>query len=59
MKWEPTKVNFWLLMAFIGLGIAAAVIHSMFTPTLEECLVERASESISAACWDLLLQEGR
>ncbi len=59
MKWEPSKINFYVLMTLIAVGIVAAVIYSMFTPTLEECLVERANEDISDACWNLLLQEGR
>ncbi len=57
MKWEPTKINFLVLMSLIGLGLAAAIIHSWFTPTLDECRVERVNEDIGPACWEILSRE--
>ncbi|MFP6747163.1 MAG: hypothetical protein VCD66_06170 [Alphaproteobacteria bacterium] len=57
MKWEPTKINFVLLMSLLGLGLAATIIYSIFTPSLDECRVERANEDITPACWDLLSRE--
>jgi hypothetical protein len=31
----------------------------VITPSVEECLLQRANEDLTESCWNLLLQEGR
>ncbi len=59
MKWDPTKINFFVLMTLLGVGLIVLIVYSLVTPSIEECLLQRANEDISNACWNLLLQEGR
>ncbi|MFP6695508.1 MAG: hypothetical protein VCF08_01120 [Alphaproteobacteria bacterium] len=55
----PAKINFFVLMTLLGVGLIVLIVYSLVTPSIEECLLQRANEDISNACWNLLLQEGR
>ncbi len=59
MKWQPAKIRFYLLMSIIALVVAIAVIYTVLTPSLVECLQEQANEDLSSACWDVLRTQGK
>ncbi|MFP6774922.1 MAG: hypothetical protein VCE74_21715 [Alphaproteobacteria bacterium] len=59
MKWDPTKINFFVLMTLMGVGLIFLIAYSVITPSVEECLLQRANEDLTESCWNLLLQEGR
>jgi len=54
----PAKINFFVLMTLLGVGLIVLIVYSLVTPSIEECLLQRANEDISNACWNLLLQRG-
>ena len=45
----------------IAAGYACYIIYGLYnpTPTFEECQSQRVNESLSSACLDLLMEEGR
>jgi hypothetical protein len=45
----------------IAARYASYIIYGLFnpTPTFEECQSQRGNESISSACLDLLMEEGK
>ena len=46
MKWDPTKINFFVLMTLLGVGLIVLIVYSLVTPSIEECLLQRANEDI-------------
>ena len=46
MKWDPTKINFFVLMTLLGVGLIVLIVYSLVMPSIEECLLQRANEDI-------------
>ena len=46
MKRDPTRINFFVLMTLLGVGLIVLIVYSLVTPSIEECLLQRANEDI-------------